>query len=136
MKIAVTYQAGMIFQHFGHSQQFKLYEVENGKVIESKIVDTNGQGHGALAGFLSDCHADILICGGIGAGAQSALSEAGIQIFGGVSGSADEAVQNYLSGTLQYDPAAQCSHHEHEHSCQSHRCHEDKHGCSGNASHE
>ena len=136
MKIAVTYQAGMIFQHFGHSQQFKLYEVENGKVIESKIVDTNGQGHGALAGFLSDCHADILICGGIGAGAQSALSESGIQIFGGVSGSADEAVLNYLSGTLQYDPAAQCSHHEHEHSCQSHRCHEDKHGCSGNASHE
>ena len=120
MEIAVTYQDGMVFQHFGHSQQFKLYEVENGKVMESKIVDTNGQGHGALAGFLSDCHADILICGGIGAAAQSDLSESGIQIFGGVSGSADEAVLNYLSGTLQYDPAAQCNHHEHEHSCQSH----------------
>lgn len=120
MEIAVTYQDGMVFQHFGHSQQFKLYEVENGKVIEGKIIDTNGQGHGALAGFLSDCHADILICGGIGAAAQSDLSESGIQIFGGVSGSADEAVLNYLSGTLQYDPAAQCNHHEHEHSCQSH----------------
>ena len=95
MKIAVTYQDGMVFQHFGHSQQFKLYGVENGNVIESKIIDTNGQGHGALAGFLSQCHADILICGGIGAGAQSALSESGIQIFGGVSGSADEAVLNY-----------------------------------------
>lgn len=136
MKIAVTYQAGMVFQHFGHSQQFKLYEVENGKVIESEIVDTNGQGHGALAGFLSDCHTDILICGGIGAGAQSALGEAGIQIFGGVSGLADEAVLNYLSGKLQYNLAVQCNHHEHEHSCHSNSCHEDKYGCSGDASHE
>ena len=136
MKIAVTYQDGMIFQHFGHSQQFKLYEVENGKVIKSKIVDTNGQGRGALLGFLTDCHADILICGGIGAGAQSALSESGIQIFGGVSGSADEAVQNYLSDTLQYVLAAQCNHREHGHSCQSHSCHEEKHGYSGNAFHE
>lgn len=134
MKIAVTYQDGMVFQHFGHSQQFKLYDVENGKIVESQIVDTNGQGHGALSGLLSNYHVDILICGGIGAGAQTALAEADIQVLGGVSGLADEAVLNYLSGTLQYDPAVHCSHHEQEHSCQSHSCHEDKQGCSGNAS--
>ena len=81
MKIAATYQNGMIFQHFGHSEQFKLYDVENGKITDSRVVDTNGQGHGALADFLAKSGVNVLICGGIGAGAQNALAEAGIQSF-------------------------------------------------------
>ena len=133
MRIAVTYQAGMIFQHFGHTEQFKLYDVENGKIFSSQVVDTNGQGHGALSGFLAQVNVDVLICGGIGGGAQTALREAGIQFFGGVSGQADEAVGAYLAGDLGYDPDVHCDHHhEHEHSCGEHACHEDKHGCVGN----
>lgn len=127
MRIAVPYENGQVFQHFGHTEQFKLYDVENGQIVNSQVVNTNGQGHGALAWFLTQAKADALICGGIGGGAQAALAEAGIQLFGGVSGSADEAVRAYLDGTLGYDPNVRCSHHEHEHSC-----HEDKHGCGGN----
>lgn len=132
MRIAVTYENGMIFQHFGHTEQFKMYDVENGQIIHTQVVDTNGQGHGALSGFLSQAGADILICGGIGGGAQAALMEAGIKLYGGVSGSADEAVQAYLAGELGYDPEVHCTHHEHEHSCGGHSCGEEKHGCSGN----
>lgn len=131
MKIAVTYENGNIFQHFGHTEQFGLYEIENGKIMGSQVVCTNGSGHGALAVLLSDLKVDALICGGIGAGAQMALKEAGIRFYGGVSGSADEAVAALLAGNLGYDPDVRCDHHEHgeEHSCGGeHHCGE--HHCS------
>ncbi len=132
MKIAVTYEDGMIFQHFGHSEQFKIYDVDNGQITDSQIVDTNGQGHGALSGLLSNTGVNVLICGGIGAGAQNALADAGIKLYGGVSGLADDAVKAYLSGTLEFDSNVHCEHHETGHSCGGHSCGEDKHGCTGN----
>lgn len=115
MKVAVTYENGLVFQHFGHSEQFKLYEIENGAVAKSEVIGTNGSGHGALATLLSAQGVNVLICGGIGGGAQAALKEAGIELFGGVSGSADEAVAAYLAGSLAYNPDVQCNHHGHEH---------------------
>lgn len=132
MRIGVTYDNGMIFQHFGHTEQFKLYDVENGEIKHTQVVDTNGQGHGALSSFLTQAGVEVLICGGIGGGAQTALAEAGIQLFGGANGNADEAVLAYINGQLNYNPNVHCSHHEHEHSCGEHHCGEDKHGCSGN----
>lgn len=132
MKIAVTYENGEIFQHFGHTETFKLYDVENGQIKNTQVVDTNGQGHGALASFLTNAGVDVLICGGIGGGAQMALAEAGIKLYGGVSGNADEAVLAYVGGKLDYNPNVQCSHHAHEHSCGEHHCGEEKHGCHGN----
>lgn len=131
MKIAVTYENGNIFQHFGHTAQFKVYDVENGAIIKSEVVSTGGSGHGALAGLLYGLKADVLICGGIGGGAQNALSMAGIRWYAGVSGSADAAVAAFLAGKLDYDPEAKCSHHDHHgeghncgsHSCGSHSCH-------------
>ena len=125
MTIAVTYEDGNIFQHFGHTAQFKLYEAEGGKILSSRIVDTNGSGHGALAGFLASLGVEVLICGGIGGGAQMALLQAGIRLFGGVRGDADEAAESFVAGTLEYDPCARCDHHDHQgsgHSCGSHGC--------------
>ena len=129
MKLAVTYKDGKIFQHFGHTEQFKVYDVEDGKIRSSEIIDTNGSGHGALAGMLSALNIDVLICGGIGGGAQMALAQAGIKLFGGVQGDADKAVEAYLNDALQYDPDAKCDHHDHEHT-DGHTCGE--HGCGGN----
>lgn len=124
MKIAVTFENGQVFQHFGHTEQFKIYEIANGKVAASSVVDTNGSGHGALAGFLQQHGVDTLICGGIGGGARTALDQAGIRLYGGVSGSADQAVADLLAGTLSYDPDVSCSHHHdgQEHSCSDHPC--------------
>lgn len=129
MKIAVTYENGQIFQHFGHTEQFKIYEIADGKIISSEIVAANGCGHGALAGFLAAHHVAALICGGIGGGAQMALRQANIQLFGGVQGDADQAVENFICGNLAYDPDAKCDHHAHEegHSCGSHGC--GQHSC-------
>lgn len=135
MRIAVTYENGQIFQHFGHTEAFKIYDVEDGKVVSSQVVSTNGTGHGALAGILSSLKADILICGGIGGGAQAALAEAGIKLYGGASGDADAAVEALLANKLEFDPNVHCDHHgEHHHeggSCGEHGCkgHEGGHHC-------
>ena len=133
MRIAVTYENGQIFQHFGHTEQFKLYEVEDGKITGSEVVDTNGSGHGALAGFLMQHGVNTLICGGIGGGAQAALAEAGIKLYGGVSGDADAAVNALLSDNLGYDPNVHCSHHDHEHGEGGHTC--GNHGCGSHSCH-
>ena len=90
MKVAVTYDENeMIFQHFGHTERFKLYTVEDGKVVSSEVIDTAGAGHEALAAFLMRHGVDTLICGGIGPGAVNALGMCGIRVFGGITGLAD-----------------------------------------------
>ncbi len=133
MKIAVTYENGEVFQHFGHTKQFKLYTVSDRKITDSSVVDTNGSGHGALADFLKEYGVDTLICGGIGGGARTALAEAGIHLYPGVTGAADQAVEALLEDRLEYDPDTLCSHHgEHHH--EGHDC--GSHGCGGHSCHE
>ena len=119
MKIAAAYANGEIFQHFGHTQQFKVYEVEDGKIVASKIIGSNGAGHGALAGLLSQ--------GGIGGGAINALGQAGIEVYAGAAGSPDAAVEALLAGALPKVGEATChSNHAHSHSCANHggTCHQ------------
>lgn len=129
MKIAVTYDNGNIFQHFGKTEYFKVYEVEDNKVVSSEVIGSNGTGHGALAGLLADQSVDVLICGGIGGGAQSALAEAGVELCSGAQGDADQAVEAYLKGEL-VSTGVNCDHHHEEgHSCGDHG---DGHSCGGN----
>ena len=132
MRIAITYENGQIFQHFGHTEQFKLYDVENGTIVNTQIVDSNGSGHGMLAGFLKEAQVDTLICGGIGMGAQMALNEADIRLYAGVQGSADEAAKALAEGRLEYDPDARCDHHGHHHGGDCGHDHCGEHHCSGN----
>lgn len=128
MRIAVTHENGKVFQHFGHSEEFKVYEVEDKQVVRSEIIGSNGSGHGALARLLSEQRIDVLICGGIGGGAQAALEENGIELCAGASGSADEAVEAYLRGEL-VNTGANCDHHHgEEHSCGDHGCGEHGYG--------
>ncbi len=124
MKIAVTYENGQIFQHFGHTEQFKIYDIQEKNIISGTVVDTNGYGHGALAGFLQSHQVEILICGGIGGGAQMALREAGIQLYGGVSADADAAVDALLKDELICNLNVHCNHHgaHHHGKCGEHGC--------------
>lgn len=130
MRIAVTYDNGNIFQHFGKTETFKVYEIEDNKVVSSEVIGSNGAGHGALAGLLAEKSVDVLICGGIGGGAQAALEEAGIEMCAGASGDADQAVEAYLKGEL-VSSGVNCDHHHHEegHSCGNHG---EGHSCGGN----
>ncbi len=128
MKIAVTYKNGQVFQHFGHTEQFKLYDTKGTSIKNTEIIETNGSGHGALANFLAEKQVEALICGGIGMGAMQALEGAGIQLVGGASGDADTQVTAFLKGELSHDPSAKCNHH---HENAAHECshHEHGHSC-------
>lgn len=126
MKIAVTYENGQIFQHFGHSESFKIYEAEGKNIVRAEVIGTDGAGHSALAAVLKDKDVDVLICGGIGNGAVTALSEAGIDVYSGADGEADAAVEAYLNGDLT-SAGVNCDHH-HDH--------EEGHGCGHCGSHE
>jgi len=119
MKIAVTYDNGNIFQHFGRTENFKVYDVEDGKIVSSEVIGSNGVGHGALAGLLADRAIEIVICGGLGGGAMNALQQAGITVVAGAEGDADKAVQNFLNGTL-VSTGANCDHHGEGHECGHH----------------
>ena len=129
MKIAVTYDNGTIFQHFGKTENFKVYEVENGQVLSGEVISSTGSGHSALAGLLAGQNVDVLICGGIGGGAQAALTEAGIELCAGAQGDADQAVEAYLKGELVSSGATCDHHHEEGHSCGEH---EEGHSCGSN----
>ena len=125
LRVAVTYEAGEVFQHFGHTEQIKLYDIEDGEIKESQVISTNGHGHGALAGFLKECGADVLICGGIGMGARNALAEAEIKLCAGVQGDADQAAREFAEDSLAYSEDANCDHHGHHgqgHECGHHTC--------------
>ena len=132
MKIAVTYDNGEVFQHFGRTESFKIYDVEDNKVVSSEVISSNGTGHGALAGLLAEQGVNVLICGGIGGGAQTALTEAEIDLCAGAQGNVDEVVETYLKGELE-SSGVNCDHHHHEegHSCGSH---EEGHSCGDSCS--
>ena len=118
MKIAATYDVSTntIFQHFGKTQAFKLYTIEEGKVTEFKVIDNGGFGHHDLATYLKDLGVEILILGNRGQGAIDALNNAGIRQLAGITGNPDEAVAAFLNGTLKDNPDAKCNHHgEHHH---------------------
>ena len=134
-RIAVTYDNGQVFQHFGHTECFKVYDVENGAIKQTSLLSTNGSGHSALADLLKQEKVDTLICGGIGGGAKIALAEAGITLYGGVTGEADQAVNDLLADKLVFHPDATCNHageHHGEHHCGERH---DGHHCAGHCSH-
>ena len=112
MRIAVTYEEGVIFQHFCHTENFKIYDIKEGKVEQAQVISSNGSGHGALATLL-------------------APAEAGIKLYGGVSGDADAAVEALLQDSLEFNPNVKCNHHGEGHEdhgncgsggCGSHSC--------------
>ncbi len=135
MKVAITCENGEVFQHFGRTPQFKVYEIEDGKVVGSEVIDTNGTGHGALAGFLQNLNAEVLICGGIGGGAVAALSSMGVKLYAGASGNTDDVINTFIAGTLPVVGDATCDCHGHDHEGHDHEGHDCSHGEGHDCSH-
>ncbi len=131
-RIAIPYEDGNVFPHFGKSAAFKIYVVTDGKVASSEVVPADGAGHEALGLWLVMRGVNAVVCGGIGPGAQGALRAAGIWAFPGVEGSADAAIEKFLSGELVAQAAATCDRHVHAGGCGSHGC-GGCHGCRGRA---
>lgn len=139
MRVATTYDNGNIFMHFGRSEQFKIYDIQDDKVLNEQVVGTGGTGHGALAGLLANGGVDTLICGGIGGGAINALTQAGITVYAGAQGNCDACVEALIAGTLAQTGEATCDCHGHDHEhthehgescgCHGHHGHDGHEGC-------
>ena len=125
MKIAVTGADHQVFQHFGHTPGFAVFEVKDNVICSEKELSSGSSGHGALAMVLAMEQIEVLICGGIGGGAINALRDVGIKVVGGAAGDVREVAEAYVNGTLQVKADFHCNHHHHEggHSCGSgHTC--------------
>ncbi|MDD3243690.1 MAG: NifB/NifX family molybdenum-iron cluster-binding protein [Eubacteriales bacterium] len=134
MKLAISYdqENQTVFQHFGHTEQFLTYDVTGAALSAPITLPTNGSGHGALATFLKEQGVCVVICGGIGDGAIQALKAAGIQVYSGVSGNAEQAAQAFAAGTLEQKDCPTCAGHDHAHgACGGH----DHHSCQGTCHH-
>ena len=111
MRIAIPYYMGKIFQHFGHAPQFKVYEIEDHKILMELTVEVEEKGHEAVSALLKSMDVRVVICGNIGQEAMQALNAAGIVFYGGVTGEADDAITALVAGGLKYDPNNQCAAH-------------------------
>lgn len=125
MRIAITYDNGNVYPHFGKTSKFNIFEINDGKIIKEEILDTNGNGHSALAGFLLSKNIDGVICGNIGAGAKASLEEVNIKYYAGVTGTVKDTITAFLNGKLKYNNLVSCNHHkhdDHEYTCSEHGC--------------
>ncbi|WP_334308253.1 NifB/NifX family molybdenum-iron cluster-binding protein [Anaerocolumna sp.] len=110
-----------VFQHFGKTQAFTIYELE-GKDLKSKnTLSSNGAGHSELVTLLSENNIDVVICGGVGLHAMEGLMEAGMLVIPGAQGDVDVVTASYLDGSLQASEGPTCDHHDHEN--ENHVCH-------------
>lgn len=132
MKIAVTCENGQVFQHFGHTPSFAVFEAEDGKIISETIVSCGDSGHGALATLLAAEKVEVLICGGIGAGAINALARENILVVGGAEGDVKQVAEDFANGRLKVRADFHCNHHDHDHG-EGHTC--GSHGCGSNSCH-
>jgi predicted Fe-Mo cluster-binding NifX family protein len=116
MRIAVACQEKEVANHFGHCLNFTIFEVENGKIINEKIIANPGHKPGFLPNFVADRGAKVLICGGIGGSAIEILNERNIEVIAGASGDAKKAVEQYLNGELKTTGSV-CHEHLHHDEC-------------------
>ncbi len=125
MKFAVTCENNEVFQHFGHTPEFAVFETDGDKIVSETRLSCGTTGHGALAGLLSEGGIELLICGGIGGGAINALAQAGIQVVGGAEGPVRSVAEDYLTGKLVVREDYHCNHHHNG----EHNCHDSDHSC-------
>lgn len=132
MKIATTYEAGKICQIFGNTKQFKVFTVQDDKIISSEIIDADG-GADTFAGTLVFNDVDVLICGSIEGGPLYSLLSVGIRTYPGVAGEPEGAVMQFISGNMAFTPDAGCEHEHHQHhkenGCKGENCNGDCAGC-------
>lgn len=115
MKVAVTYENGMIFQHFGKTRYMKIFDIDGDNIKSFDIVSMGENSHHSIASYIKELGVDTLICGGIGQGAVDALNSLGITIYAGNSGNADVAIFELLDGRLKKNSNANCTHHHDHH---------------------
>ena len=112
IRIAVSYKDGEIFEHFGHSEFFAIYEFDEHDLERStkRLVDTSAMhGHKDMADLMKREKIDAVICGQMGDEARSLLLSYGIIPVPGYCGDADTAAELLVTGQLPASDGGGCS---------------------------
>ena len=103
MKYAVPVSGGIMCPHFGHCEQFALFDVDEQKkeITQKEIVPSPGHQPGLLPTWLAGQGVAVVIAGGIGSRAQGLFQQNGIKVvLGALESDPAKAVQSYLGGRL------------------------------------
>lgn len=118
MKIAVACMGKQVGGHFGHCENFTIFEAKNGKIASENSIPNPGHRPGFLPNFLGDMGVEVIIAGGMG-GAVEIFNERRIEVIVGVEGDARAAVESYLRGELK-STGSVCHEHAYEDECGGH----------------
>lgn len=116
MLIAIANSDQKVSPHFGHCEQFTLYDTENRQLTH---LESPGHEPGMLPLFLKEHGVDLVIAGGMGSRAQNLFAEKGIRVIVGASGAINDVIQHWENNTLTSSGEV-CSQHNHQGGCQNH----------------
>ncbi len=119
MKIAVASTGAMTTEHFGHCENFNLFDAENGVITKHESIPNPGHKPGFLPNYLGDLGVNVVISGGMGQGAIDIFNMRNIEVITGTTGSAEDCAKRYLAGELQ-STGSICHKHEHAGECGGH----------------
>ena len=119
MRIAVASENEMVTGHFGHCSNFNIFDADNGKIVKSSSVANPGHKPGFLPNYLNGLGVNVIISGGMGAGAINIFNEKDIEVITGASGNAKAAAEAYLEGKLK-STGSVCHEHQHRGECSDH----------------
>lgn len=119
MKIAVACMGKQVGGHFGHCENFTIFEAKNGKIASENSIPNPGHRPGFLPNFLGDMGVEVIIAGGMGGGAVEIFNERRIEVIVGAEGDARAAVESYLGGALK-STGSVCHEHAYEDECGGH----------------
>jgi ATP-binding protein involved in chromosome partitioning len=112
MKIAIPVTGGKVSAHFGHCDEFALYNVnpESREINGFEMLEPPAHEPGVLPGWLHEKGANVIITGGMGQRAVSLFTENNIEVVLGIQeGIPEEVVASYLAGSLESSGNA-CDH--------------------------
>ena len=116
MKIAVASEGKTVTGHFGHCENFNVFEAENDKITSATSIPNPGHKPGFLPNFLNDMGVNVIISGGMGGGAVEIFNEKNIEVITGAQGNAEAAANDYLQGKLK-STGSVCHEHQHHDTC-------------------
>ena len=112
MLVAITYENGEVFMHYGKTRQFIIFELDNNEIKSERIIDCGEYSHHTLADLLKLNNVDVVICGGCGVHAIESLEAKNIKVYNGACGDVHNVINEYINGKLKFNGATMCDCHK------------------------
>jgi predicted Fe-Mo cluster-binding NifX family protein len=116
MKIAVASENQTVTEHFGHCENFQIFDVENNQIVKNESIPNPGHKPGFIPNYLHELGINVIISGGMGGGAIDIFNGHNIEVIVGATGPSKVAAEEYLKGNLK-STGSVCHEHQHHDEC-------------------